>query len=456
MPFIPHTAEEVQTMLAAIGAPDVESLFSEIPGHLRISGLSDIADGLSENELKVMIESKFHQDAKVENYAGGGAYEHHIPHAVWDLVSRGEFLTAYTPYQAEASQGTLQILFEFQTMMASLMGHDVSNASLYDGASATAEAALMAVRLMRKEDKPVIYVPDSLHPSYRTVLESLLTPQKVAIESIPFAVSAGHTTIEALEKSYQQLKRCTALIIPQPNYFGVLEEVSMLTDWVHSKGGLAIGVVNPTAMALLKPPGQWGEKGVDIACGEGQPLGVPMNRGGPYFGFLTCFKKSIRQVPGRIIGETVDNKNQRGFTLTLQAREQHIRRAKATSNICTNQGLLVTAASIYLSLMGPQGLKKVALASHQNALYLAKRLESLPGAKLAFNRPFFHEVAVHCPKPVQEIMTQMISCGYFPGINIGESYPELDHTLLICTTETKTKAQIDTFVETLKDCWEKG
>lgn len=451
MPFIPHTEEEVQKMLAQIGCPDIESLFAEIPEELRIDTL-DVPEGLDELSMKQLLQQRFSQDAKTVNFAGAGAYEHHIPDAVWDLVSRGEFLTAYTPYQAEASQGTLQILFEYQTMMASLMGHEVSNASLYDGATALAEAALMAVRSSRKS-KSVILVPDSLHPTYREVLHSIVTSQGIELKSVPFAVSAGHTTIESLEQAYEQVGEICALIIPQPNYFGVMEEVSMLTDWAHSKGALVIACVNPVAMACLIPPGQWGEQGADIACGEGQPLGVPLNRGGPYFGFMTCKKKLIRQIPGRLVGQTIDKDGKRGFTLTLQAREQHIRRSKATSNICTNQGLLVTAATIHMSLMGADGLKQAALASHQNTVYLAEQLQALPGIKLVFNRPFFHEVAVHCPISASETIEHMIGHGFFAGIDLGKQFPELDEALLICATEVRTKAEIDMFVTQLKACW---
>lgn len=450
MPFIPHTDEEIQTMLASIGQPDIESLFSEIPDSLRIKGLPEISSGMSELALKQFIQQRFENDADVVSFAGAGAYEHHIPAAVWDLVSRGEFLTAYTPYQAESSQGTLQILFEYQTMMASLMHHEVSNASLYDGASALAEAALMAVRLRRKEKDPVIFLPEAVNPRYREVLHSLLKPQGIEIVTVPYALSSGHTTIEALEEVYKQTGRCTALVIPQPNYFGVLEEVGMLNDWAHKKGAISIGQVNPTAMAWLKPPGAWGENGADLACGEGQPLGVPLNRGGPYFGFLTCNKRDIRQLPGRLVGQTQDAKGNRGFTLTLQAREQHIRRGKATSNICTNQGLLVTCATIYMSVMGPEGLKQVAKTSHNNTSLLAKRLTQIPGVKLAFNRPFFHEVAVHCPKPVEGIIDKMCQRGYLAGVNVSEVYPELDHTLLVCATETKTPEQIESYCQALE------
>lgn len=450
MPFIPHTEEEVQAMLSSIGKPSIESLFCEIPHHLKIEGLKDIPRGLSEFELNQAMSDRLEQDTLPDNYAGGGAYEHHIPAMVWDLVMRGEFLTAYTPYQAEASQGTLQCLWEFQTMMSSLMGHEVSNASLYDGATALVEAILMSVRLNRKEKEPIIFVPDSLNPNYKKTLTALLEPQGIELAFVPYAVETGHMTQEALDTLYQKTQRCTALIIPQPNYFGVLEETSMLTDWAHDKGARAIAQVNPMAMALLQPPGQWGKEGADIACGEGQPLGVPLNRGGPYFGFLTCRQEFVRQLPGRLVGETVDRQGRRGFALTLQAREQHIRRGKATSNICTNQGLLVTAATLFMSVMGPNGLKQVATVCHQQAKRLADMLVSIPNVTLTFSRPYFHEIGVHLPKKAEDVVQAMLKEGIFPGIALSETHPEIDNTLLVCVTETKSDKQLEHFCQVLQ------
>ncbi|HET9843608.1 MAG TPA: aminomethyl-transferring glycine dehydrogenase subunit GcvPA [Gammaproteobacteria bacterium] len=449
MPFIPHTEEETQHMLAEIGINNIEALFSEIPTLLKSHSITNIPEGLTEIELFAHVEQELSQDSVALNFAGAGSYEHHIPACVWDLVSRGEFLTAYTPYQAEVSQGTLQCLWEYQTMMASLMGHPVSNASLYDGASALAEAILMGLRV-KKAEHPVIFMPDTVHPFYRHTVQALLEFHSVEMVSIPYNCQEGHISLQALEEAYEKTKACTLCIIPQPNFFGILEDASSITDWAHEKNALVIGVVNPTAMAWLKPPGQWGTKGADIACGEGQPLGVPLNRGGPYFGFLTCQSQFIRQLPGRLVGETVDAQNNRAFTLTLQAREQHIRRAKATSNICTNQGLLVTAATIYMSLLGPYGLKKVAQVSHHQSQKLCRSLQALNGFQVIFNRPFFHEITIRCPVSAPILIERMLEQNILAGISLEETYPELDNALLISVTETKTDLHLQQYLDALK------
>jgi glycine dehydrogenase subunit 1 len=352
MPFIPHTEEDIRAMLAVMNVASIEDLFDEIPESLRHASLTDIPQGLTEMELSRLMRERAKLDSGLLCFIGAGAYEHHIPAAVWDVASRGEYLTAYTPYQAEASQGTLQLLYEYQTMMASLMGLDVSNASLYDGASALAEAVLMAVRANRTNKSERVLIPRTLHPHYRQVVQAIVAQQGIEIIEIPFDASTGCINLASLEKFAGDV---TALVIPQPNFFGLLEDVDALTNWAHQQNALAIGIVNPLATALLKAPGQWGQKGADIAAGEGQPLGVPMASGGPYYGFLCCKQEFVRQLPGRIVGRTVDLEGKQGFVLTLQAREQHIRRAKATSNICTNQGLLVTASTIFMSLMGPKG-----------------------------------------------------------------------------------------------------
>src|SRR5688572_11185337 len=347
MPFIPHTESEVAQMLLTIGAPSIEALFDEIPSSLRTGALEAIPPGLPEMEIGRLMQERATRDARVLNFVGAGAYEHHIPAAIWAIVTRGEFYSAYTPYQAEASQGTLQLLYEYQTMMAGLTGLPVSNASLYDGGSALAEACLMAARAHRRSRSLRILLPSSVNPTYRQVTHAIVGGQKLVLESLPFDPQSGQTPVAALD-AYRDAD-ITALVIQQPNFFGVLEDVDALTDLAHERGMLVIAVANPTSLAILKPPGKWGRSGVDIACGEGQPLGVPLSSGGPYFGFLTTRLEHVRQMPGRLIGRTVDADNKTGFALTLQAREQHIRRGKATSNICTNQGLLVTAATIYLS-----------------------------------------------------------------------------------------------------------
>lgn len=446
MPFIPHTERDIKEMLATIGVAKIEDLFDEIPDSLRVTHLPTIPASLSEMELSRLMRQRAALDGGMLCFMGAGAYEHHIPAAVWDVASRGEFLTAYTPYQAEASQGTLQLLYEYQTMMASLMGLDVSNASLYEGGSAVAEAILMAARSHRKHKTYRVLIPRSLHPYYRDVIKTIVGQQHVIqLIEVPFDHVTGQTMLKAMEKDLHD--EITAVVIPQPNFFGVLEDVDAMTDWAHAHGAIAIGVVNPMAMSLLKPPGQWGKKGADIACGEGQPLGVPLASGGPYYGFLCCKKDFVRQLPGRIVGRTVDKEGKQGFVLTLQAREQHIRRAKATSNICTNQGLLVTASTIYMSLLGPEGLRLVAEACYLNAQSLEKKLSAIDGIEVLFQGPHFHEVVVRLDKPVDKVLKYLADDKIQAGFNLTSVYPELGECLLICVTETKTEADIARFVK---------
>lgn len=449
MPFIPHTEEEVAQMLSTIGVQSVEDLFSEVPHELKVSEPLGISEGLNEMQVTELVKSLANKNKTLSNFIGAGCYEHFIPACVWDLTSRGEFMTAYTPYQAEAAQGNLQLLWEYQTMMASMMGLPISNASMYDGATSLAEAVLMGLR-SRKNKSMNVWVPMNLHPHYRTVLDTFLKPQKIELVEIPYQLETGCLAVAELEKR-QKENPCDVLVINQPNFFGQIEPTSELGQWAEKNNVTVVGVVNPVAMNLLKPPGEWGEKGADIACGEGQPLGVPMNYGGPYFGFLCCQKPLLRQLPGRLVGRTKDRNNATGFTLTLQAREQHIRRGKATSNICTNQGLLVTAATIYMSLMGAKGLRQVAQNAHNNAYYLSEKILSLPGVSSVFSGTFFHEFVVRLPKPVSQVLAKMQKEGIQAGLDISDYYPELDNALLICATETKTQAQLDHYYDVLKE-----
>jgi len=447
MPFIPHTEEEVRQMLDTIGAKSIDDLFDEIPAELRAEGLTKVAPGMSEMEVTRLMSERAAQDGQPLVFAGAGAYEHHIPAAVWEIATRGEFYSAYTPYQAEASQGTLQVLYEFQTMMANLTAMDVSNASLYDGASALGEAVLMAVRANRKSKSKRILMPRTVNPVYRKVAHAIVKNQGISLEELDYDREGGHIDPASLPAEPGDF---TALVIPQPNFFGVLEEVDALTDWAHSHGALVIAVVNPTAMAILSPPGEWGEKGADIAIGEGQPLGAPLSSGGPYFGFMTCRQEHVRQMPGRIIGKTVDLDGKVGYTLTLQAREQHIRRSKATSNICTNQGLLTTAATLYTAIMGPEGLEKVAMTSHDNTVKLVEKLAGVTGVGKVFNRPLFHESVIRLPMPVADFLGAMAEQNIVAGVDLSEDYPELENCLLVCATETKTAADLDRYVENLE------
>ncbi len=452
MPYIPHTPDEVKQMLATIGADSIDDLFDEIPQALRTgddTGLDAIPKGQSEMLVQRLLSEKAMLDGTPLCFAGGGAYEHHIPAALWEIATRGEFYSAYTPYQAEASQGTLQVVYEFQSMMASLTAMDVSNASLYDGASGLAEAVLMSVRANRKAKSKRILMPKNVSPVYRQVVETIVSNQGITLDLIDFDSSTG--TID-MSKLTAQSEPFAALVIPQPNYLGHLEDVHTLTDWAHENGGLVIAQVNPIALALLEAPGNWGEKGADIAIGEAQPLGVPLASGGPYIGFITCKQKLVRQLPGRIVGRTVDLDGKPGFSLTLQAREQHIRRSKATSNICTNQGLMATAATLYVAFLGTDGLQKVAASCVANTQNLLAQVEKIKGVTLPFGRSVFHEFVASLDVDVDDVLECLAEEDIVGGINVSKNFAAdagADNLLLICVTETKTAEELSLFAESL-------
>ncbi|WP_040853097.1 aminomethyl-transferring glycine dehydrogenase subunit GcvPA [Thiorhodospira sibirica] len=452
MPFIPHTAEDVRAMLDCIGVADIPDLFAEIPPELRTAehALDALPPALNEMALSRLMQAYASRDQVALNFIGAGAYEHHIPAPVWELASRGEFYSAYTPYQAEASQGTLQLLYEYQSMMSALTHMEVSNASLYDGASALAEAILMAVRTQRKQAGRRVLLPATVHPAYREVVRTTVAAQGIALTELPYCPQQGHILPQSLEA--YAADDLVALVIPQPNFFGVLEEVDALTHWAEQHGLLVIGVVNPLSLALLKPPGQWGTQGADIVVGDGQPLGAPLSSGGPYFGFMCTRRVHARQMPGRIVGRTVDADGKAGFVLTLQAREQHIRRSKATSNICTNQGLMVTAATIHLALLGAQGLADVARQCHANTHALADALQQTLGVQAVFSGAHFHEMALRLPVPVIPLLERMAAHGVLGGYALGQHDPQLADALLVCATETKTEADIARYVEVLGQC----
>ncbi len=444
MPFVPHTQDDIAAMLQKIGVATIDDLFDEIPTELQIGELSAIPIGMAEMEISRLMQSRARADGQPLCFIGAGAYDHHIPAAVWQIATRGEFYSAYTPYQAEASQGTLQLLYEFQSMMVSLTGLDVSNASLYDGASGLAEAVLMAVRANRKTKSEKVLVPRNLHPAYRRTLHSIVSPQGIELVEVPFDPHGGHTRIEALDALVAR-GPYAALVISQPNFFGVLEDVDALTDWAHAQNALVIGVVNPVALALLSPPGDWGATGADIACGEAQPLGMPLASGGPYAGFLCCRQELVRQLPGRIVGRTLDLDGKTGFTLTLQAREQHIRRNKATSNICTNQGLLVTAATIHMTLLGPEGLERVAATCHANTRRLTDLLCEIPGVEPLFDHPVFHEHALRLPAPAADVLRSLAAHNILGGFDLGLDFPEIAPAILVCATELRTQEEMQAY-----------
>ncbi|HMY28400.1 MAG TPA: aminomethyl-transferring glycine dehydrogenase subunit GcvPA [Agitococcus sp.] len=447
MPFIPHTESDVRAMLDTMGVDSVSALFDEIPAHLRCQPLTAIPDGLSEMDALRIMQERSQQDAGALCFIGAGAYEHHIPAAVWDLVARGEFMTAYTPYQAEASQGTLQVIYEFQSMMAHITGMDVCNASVYDGASGLSEAVLMAIRAHKKSKSKRILMPKTVSPLYRSAVKAIVEMQGIELVELDYQQDNGTINPASLEAFSGQ--DYAALVIPYPNFFGALEDVDTLTRWAEANHILVIAVVNPMALAILTPPSEWGDKGADIVVGEGQPFGIPLSSGGPYVGFLSCKQEHVRQMPGRIIGRTVDLEGKTGFALTLQAREQHIRRAKATSNICTNQGLAMTAATIYLSLMGAEGLERVALASHHNIQALTQQVSQIAGVKRVFDNVVFHEVVLQLNQPVAPVLAKMAELGVLGGLDLSPYYPELGNALLVCTTETKNAADLARFAQAL-------
>ena len=448
MPFIPHTADDVREMLSECGVERIDDLFDEIPDSLKSKPLSAIPDGISEMEVSRLMHDASRRDGAFLNFVGAGAYEHHIPAAVWQIATRGEFYSAYTPYQAEASQGTLQVVYEYQSMMCSLTGMDVTNASLYDGASALAEAVLMAVRSHKSAHR--VLVPTALHPAYRATARTIVSNQGVEIVEIPYCPDSGRTLLDSIKGKLDA--EVAALVIAQPNFFGVLEDADALTELAHQAGVAVIACVNPVSLALLRPPGQWAEQGADIAVGEGQPLGIPLASGGPYFGFLACKQDLVRQMPGRVVGRTVDLEGKPGFTLTLQAREQHIRRGKATSNICTNQGLAVTAATIYLSLIGAEGLRRVAAQSHANMKNLLHLISGIDGVARRFDSSFFHEAVLSLEVPAGKVVKSLLAEGIIAGYELETKFPELGNSLLVCTTETRTQEDLQRYAEALSRC----
>lgn len=449
MAFIPHSSDDLSEMLETLGLASIDELFDEIPDDLKVSQLEGVPPALSEMEVQRLMRKRAAADKPLVNFLGAGAYEHHIPAAIWEIVTRGEFYSAYTPYQAEASQGTLQVIYEFQSMMTALTGLDVSNASLYDGGSGVAEAVLMAVRANRKSRSRRVLILGGVTPAYRHVAQNIAGTQGLELELVPVDPATGRTPLEAL--SPWEGDDLTAVVVQHPNFFGQMEDADAITNWAHQQGALVIGVVNPTSLAVLKPPGEWGEEGADIACGEGQPLGVPLSGGGPYFGFMTCKMQYVRQLPGRIVGRTVDLDGKPGFSLTLQAREQHIRRSKATSNICTNQGLMVTAATIYMAMLGAEGMRRVAAHSMANLNQLVDRLTAIRGVELLFDGPRFHEAVLRLDRPVGPVLEALAERGIAGGHGLKNDYPDLGDAFVVCATEIRTDEEIAAYARTLED-----
>lgn len=446
--FTPHTPQEIEEMLRVIGVKSVEDLFKIVPAEHRFPEL-DLPDRLTEMEIAAELREIASANATADDFIsflGAGAYNHYIPAAVDMILRRGEFYTAYTPYQPEISQGTLQAVFEFQTLMAELTGLDISNASHYDGATAAAEASNMAYHFFRGKRKQIL-VSRTVHPQYREVIRTYMQGfDDVEVAGDEFTGSDFADTDHLL----QLISEDTALVIVQyPDFLGRINDYTQLVDFAHAKGALVAFVFNPTALGLLTPPG---ELGADFAVGDGQPLGIPLSFGGPYLGIFTTKSEYVRKLAGRLVGETVDEAGQRAYVLTLTAREQHIRRDKSTSNICTNQGLMTLAATVYLSLLGKKGLQQVANLCYQKAHYAAAQIASLEGYELAFpDQPFFHEFVIKTPKAVNLINDHLQSHWILGGYDLSQDYPELDRHMLVAVTEKITREDIDDFVLALEE-----
>jgi glycine dehydrogenase subunit 1 len=439
--YIANTDADRRAMLERIGVASIDDLFADIPAEIRQRAALHLPPDLTEMEVRAEALRLSGQNVHVHTapyFLGGGSYDHYIPSAVPFIVSRSEFFTAYTPYQAEASQGTLQVIYEFQTMVCQLTGMEMANASLYDGASALAEAVIMAWAIQKR---PRLLLPRTLHPHYRQVVATYTQGLPLELVDVPYA--EGATDLEALRSA---LDHSSAVVVQHPNFFGCLEDVDALSQLAHERGALLISVFDPISLGILKPPGAYD---ADIAVAEGQPLGLPPSFGGPYLGLFACKKQFARQAPGRIVGATHDDKGRRGFVLTLQTREQHIRREKATSNICTNQGLMALAATVYLSLMGKHGLRRVAELCLQKAHYTAQEIGRLGNWEMAFKSPFFKEFVVRCPEAPVKVNEKLRQRGIIGGLPLGKYYPELSDAMLLCVTEKRTKAEIDKLVEVL-------
>ncbi|KDR53234.1 aminomethyl-transferring glycine dehydrogenase subunit GcvPA [Hoylesella loescheii] len=431
--FFPHTEEDIKVMLDKIGVPSLDALFAEVPEEIRFRRDYDLPNSKSEIEIRNFFDNLGKQNKQLTVFAGGGVYDHYTPSIVPYIVSRSEFLTSYTPYQAEISQGTLHYIFEFQSMMAELTGLPIANASMYDGSTATAEAAIMAIASGKKANK--VLVSETVDDKILAVIRTYTHFQDAQIELIP--AEDGITSRTAMQEKLQQ-GGVAGVIVQQPNKFGIVENYDGFADDCHQQK--ALFVMNSVAadLALLKSPG---ELGADIAVGDGQSLGLPINFGGPSVGYLCCTEKLIRKMPGRIVGQTLDNRGQRAFVLTLQAREQHIRREKATSNICSNQSLMALWATIYLSLMGKEGLKEAAQMSVNGAHYLYDKLIASGKFKPAFNQPFFNEFCVkYVGGNVDELQQRLIDNGILGGIKMA------DDMLMLAVTEKRTKEEVDLLV----------
>ncbi len=445
--FIPHTDAERKEMLSTIGVERLEDLFQDVPARYRFPALN-LPAALTEMEALSDAQGLASANESTRDltcFLGAGAYNHYIPSAIDHLIRRGEFSTAYTPYQPEVSQGTLQGIFEFQSLVCALTGMDVSNASHYDGATAAAEAAVLAYHHFRGKRTHFVVSP-AVHPDYRGVLRTYLSGYDQV------TVTGDHVQVDPFTTPDQLIGAVdanTAMVLVQyPDFFGRIFDYTELAKAVHAKGALLCVAVNPTALGLLKPPSAFD---ADLVVGEGQPLGIPLSFGGPYLGLFAAKKEYVRKIAGRLVGESVDGQGRRGYVLTLTAREQHIRREKATSNICTNQGLMAMTAAVYLSLLGKQGLRQVAELCYHKAHYLADQINQIPGFSVCSNAPFFHEFVVCCDRPVAEINDHLLEHDILGGYDLGQVYPVLKDHMLIAVTEMNSREEIEALVDVLKE-----
>jgi glycine dehydrogenase subunit 1 len=445
--FIPHTDNERDEMLRSIGVKNLEDLFDAVPTTYRFPKLN-IPAALTEMEVLTHLKELSEANESTRDlicFLGAGAYNHYIPSAVDSILRRGEFFTAYTPYQPEISQGTLQAVFEYQSLIANLTGLDVSNASHYDGATAAAEAAVLAYHHFRGKRKRIVISP-AVNPQFRDVVRTYMDGYE-NLEII--GDEADRDPCDYLAYLDELVDQTTSLVIVQyPDFLGRIYDFTAFAEKVHSAGALLAVIINPTTLGLLKSPG---EMGADIAVGEGQPLGIPLSYGGPYLGLFAARKEYVRKIAGRLVGETTDGNGKRGYVLTLTAREQHIRRDKATSNICTNQGLMALASTVYLSLLGKHGLRQVAELCYQKAHYAAEQINTIPGFSVLMDRPFFHEFVVKCPASVEEINLHLLDHEILGGYDLGKDYPSLQNHMMLAVTELNTREDIDFLCAVLKE-----
>ena len=445
MSYLPHSDQDQAAMMAALQLESVEELFDQIPAAIRTPEAPDIPGPLSEMELMRHMQGLAGENRSLEDlvcFAGGGVYDRFVPSIVRDVTRRPEFLTPYTPYQAEASQGTLAAMFEYQTMICELTGMEVANASLYDGASSLAEAVLMAARVKRRSR---VLVSRAVPPAARRVVQTYCSGAGVRIVEMPYIAESGQTDLKALTELLDEDTCCVAL--GQPNYFGVIENMAAARDAAHDIGALLIAVVEPISLGILKPPGEYG---ADVVVGEGQPLGLVPGLGGPLLGLFACKEELVRYMPGRVVGQTVDGAGRVGYCLTLQAREQHIRRGRATSNICTSQALCALAAAVYLAALGPEGLRETAELSAHKAHYLGSLLtEDAVKCRQRFAGPFLHEFVLQVEEPVDELIKRLCEQGYLLGPALAREYPELADCLLVAVTERRTRAELAGLAATL-------